>query len=268
MADILKLKSKNKKCGIAFGGNVLMKIQAVLFDLGETLINFGQVDAVAIFRQGGKLAYDFLRGLNQPTGPLSLFLLRHLLIIRFFQFLSNITGRDFDSFEILKKTERMRGVSLTDEQWDEFAWLWYEPLSRLGSIEPDLSQTLEKLKSAGLKLGILSNTFINAFMLDRHLEQFNLPGYFSIRLYSYQFKFRKPNRRIFIDSAQMMGCLPENILYVGDRLDNDVAGAAKTNMTPVLKRAYTNIGKTIPQNVRVIENLSELPALISRINQG
>ncbi|MFA6186248.1 MAG: HAD family hydrolase [Phycisphaerae bacterium] len=247
---------------------VSMKIQAVLFDLGETLINFGQVNAVAIFKQGGELAYNFLRGLNQPTGPLSLFLLRHLLIIRFFQLLSAVTGRDFDSFELLKKTERMRGVSLTDEQWRQFGWLWYEPLSRLGSIEPDLSQTLEKLKAAGFKLGILSNTFVNAFMLERHLEQFNLSGYFSVRLYSYQFKFRKPNRKIFIDAAQMIGCLPENVLYVGDRLDNDVAGALKANMTPVLKRAYTNSGKTIPQNVPVIENLSELPTLISRINQG
>lgn len=245
-----------------------MKIQAVLFDLGETLINFGRVDAVALFKQGGKLAYDFLRGLNQPTGPLSLFLLRHLLIIRFFQILSNITGRDFDSFELLKKTERMRGVSLTDEQWEKFGWLWYEPLSRLGSIEPDLPQTLEKLKTAGLKLGILSNTFVNAITLEKHLEQFNLPEYFSVRLYSYQFKFRKPNRKIFIDAAQIIGCLPENVLYVGDRLDNDVAGALKANMTPVLKRAYTNSGKIIPQNVSVIENLSELPGLISRINQG
>lgn len=245
-----------------------MKIQAVLFDLGETLISFGKVDAVAIFKQGGGLAYNFLRGLNQPTGPLSLFLLRHLLIIRFFQLLSSITGRDFDSFELLKKTERMRGVSLTDEQWREFGWLWYEPLSRLGSIEPDLVQTLEKLKSAGLKIGILSNTFINAFILEKHLEQFNLPGYFSVRLYSYQFKYRKPNPKIFIDAAQTIGCLPENVLYVGDRLDNDVAGAVRANMTPVLKRACTNAGKTIPQNVAVVENLSELPALISRLNQG
>jgi HAD superfamily hydrolase (TIGR01549 family) len=245
-----------------------MKIQAVLFDLGETLINFGQVDAAALFKQGGKLAYDFLRGLNQPTGPLSLFLLRHLLIIRFFQLLSSITGRDFDSFELLKKTERMRGVSLTDEQWRQFGWLWYEPLGRLGNIEPDLAQTLEKLKSAGLKLGILSNTFVNAFMLEKHLEQFNLPGYFSVRLYSYQFKYRKPNPKIFVDAAQMIGCLPENVLYVGDRLDNDVAGSTKANMTPILKRAYTNAGKPIPQNVSVIDNISELPELISQINGG
>ena len=60
------------------------KIQAVLFDIGETLLNFGRVDVISLFRQGGRLAYDFLKRLNQPTGSLRFFLLRHLWMIRIF----------------------------------------------------------------------------------------------------------------------------------------------------------------------------------------
>jgi HAD superfamily hydrolase (TIGR01549 family) len=244
------------------------KIQAVFFDLGETLLNFGKVDAASLFKQGGKLAYNFLRGLNQPTGPLSLFLLRHFLIIRFFQILSNITGRDFDSFELLKKTERLRGVWLSPQQWQDFTWRWYEPLSKFAGVEPDLSQTLEKLKSAGVKLGILSNTFVNAVTLEKHLEQFDLLRYFPVRLYSYQFKFRKPNRKIFIEAAKAIDCPPEHILFVGDKIDIDIEGALKANMSAVLKRAYTNTKKIIPQNIMTVDKISELPGLISRINGG
>jgi len=191
------------------------KIQAVLFDLGETLLNFGKVNPITLFHQGGKQAYDFLRKHNQPAGSLNFFLLRHLLIIRFFDILSNLTGRDFDSFELLKKAEQRKGVKLSPERWEEFAWCWYEPLSRLASIEADLAETLEKLKSAGIKLGILSNTFVNAVTLDRHLEQFGLLKFFPVRIYSYQFKFRKPDRRIFVQAAEAMGWKPRIRLKAG-----------------------------------------------------
>jgi putative hydrolase of the HAD superfamily len=241
------------------------KIQAVLFDLGETLLNFGKVDAMALFREGGKLAHDFLRKHNQPAGALNFFLLRHLLIIRFFHILSNLMGRDFDSFELLKKAEQRKGVKLSPEQWQEFAWCWYEPLSRFAEIEPDLAETLEKLKSAGIKLGILSNTFVNAVTLDRHLEQFGLLKFFPVRIYSYQFKFRKPDKRIFVQAAEAIGCRPENTLFVGDKVGLDMNGARKANMFAVLKRAYTN-GKKIPQGLMVVEKVGELPGIVERIN--
>jgi putative hydrolase of the HAD superfamily len=242
------------------------KIQAVLFDLGETLLNFGKVDAIALFRQGGEMAHDFLRKHNQPAGALNFFLLHHLLIIRFFHILSNLIGRDFDSFELLKKAEQRKGVKLTPQQWEEFAWCWYEPLSKLAKIETDLAQTLEKLKSAGIKLGILSNTFVNAVTLDRHLEQLGLLKFFPVRLYSYQFKFRKPDRRIFVQAAKAIGCRPQNTLFVGDKVELDINGAKKANMFAVLKRAYTNANRKIPQNVMTVGKISELPGVVEEIN--
>lgn len=238
----------------------------MLFDLGETLLNFGKVDAVALFRQGGGLAHDFLCRHNQPAGSLNFFLLRHLLIIRFFNILSNLTGRDFDSFELLKKAEQRKGVKLTPEQWADYAWCWYEPLSRFAEIEPDLPETLEKLKSAGIKLGILSNTFVNAVTLDRHLEQFGLLKFFPVRLYSYQFKFRKPDKRIFVQAARAINCPPENILFIGDKMKLDMKGARGANMFAVLKMAYTN-GRKIPQDLMVVEKVSELPGIVEEVNQ-
>ena len=243
------------------------KIQAVLFDIGETLLNFGKVDAVALFKQGGKLAYNFLKGLNQPVGPLQFFLFRHLIIIRLLSMWSNLIKRDFDSSEILRKVEQYNGVKLTEAQWQDFAWCWYEPLSKLVQMEPDIKQTLGKLKRAGVKLGILSNTFINATTLERHLSQLGILDFFDVRVYSYQFKFRKPDPRIFINAAKQLNCEPQNVLFVGDRLDWDTAGALKANMTSVLKRAYTNITKNVPENVIKIERLAELVGIVERINR-
>jgi len=243
------------------------RIQAVLFDIGETLLNFGKVDVIALFKDGGKLAYDFLKKLNQPTGQLSLFLLKHLWMIRVFRVRSYLNGRDFDSLKLLKKIEQKKGARLTEQQWQDFGWCWYEPLSKLATIEPDLRQTLNKLKQAGVKLGILSNTFINAITLERHLAQLKLLDYFSVRIYSYQFAFRKPDSRIFIEAAKQMDCPPQNVLFVGDRLDIDITGALAANMPAAIKKAYTNSLKKVPENVIKIDTLAELPGIVEEMNK-
>jgi HAD superfamily hydrolase (TIGR01549 family) len=242
------------------------KIQAVLFDIGETLLNFGRVDVMSLFRQGGKLAYDFLKKLNQPTGTLNFFLLKHLWMIRALRVWSFVNGRDFDSLEILKKMGLKNSVHLTEQQWQDYGWCWYEPLSKLTKIEPDIKQTLDKLKQTGMKLGILSNTFINAIILERHLAELGLLDYFGVRLYSYQFAFRKPDSRIFLEAAKQMNCRPQNVLFVGDRLNIDIAGALVANMPAAVKKAYTNRMKKIPQNVIKIERLAELPGVIEQLN--
>ncbi len=244
------------------------KIKAIFFDLGETLLTFGKVDTVGLFKQGGECAYNFLCMLNQPAGRLGCFLKKHLMMIRVYHLWSMVTGRDFDSSQLLQKQTQKRGVHLTAEQWREFAWCWYAPLSRVGRVEDSIKDTLGKLKASGLKLGILSNTFINAASLERHLSQFGLLDFFDIKLYSYQFNYRKPDRRIFIDAASRMNIAPEQTLFVGDRLDTDVAGSQRANMLAVLKKAYTNRNKKVPANVIRISALAELPGIVERINSS
>jgi HAD superfamily hydrolase (TIGR01509 family) len=243
------------------------KIQAILFDIGETLLVFGKVDPVALFRQGGKQAYEFLKTHNQPVKSLRFFLFRHLIIVRLLNLWSNIVKKDFDSSAILRKISEYNGVELTEPQWQQYAWCWYEPLSKLAQIEPDIKETLTKLKQAGIKLGLLSNTFINASTLERHLAQIGILDCFDAKMYSYQSKYRKPDRRIFLEAAEKIGVEPENTIFVGDRLDMDAAGAKKAGMFSVIKNAHTNSSKSIPQNVIKIERLAELPKVVERINQ-
>jgi FMN phosphatase YigB (HAD superfamily) len=117
-----------------------------------------------------------------------------------------------------------------------------------------------------LQLGILSNTFVNAHSLEKHLKQLGLLDFFTVRMYSYEFDFRKPDIRIFKIAAERIGEAAENILYVGDRIDKDIQPALRIGMQPVLKAAYTNAGKTPPDGVLKINQISELPALIKDIN--
>jgi len=188
------------------------------------------------------------------------------MCIRDRYYISLITGRDFDSLALLEKYGRMRGFNLSREEWQELNWLWYEPLRKRARTEPDLAETLTKLTEAGLKLGIVSNTFVSAGALDRHLTEEGLIGFFDTRVYSCEFGFRKPDKRIFLEAARQVGAEPANIIYVGDRINKDVKGALRAGMKPVLKNAYTNAGKKAPDSVERIDNIAELPDLVGKIN--
>ena len=244
------------------------QIKAVFFDLGETLLDFGKIKATRLFRQGARLSYDFLKSCGQPVGNFEYYCWRNLIALRFRHLISNITKKDINSSALLRGLGTKKGIKLDTQQWRHFAWLWYEPLSKIATTDPKIKETLIALKGLGLKLGILSNTFVNAHSLEKHLKQLGVLDFFTVRMYSYEFDFRKPDIRIFKIAAERIGEAAENILYVGDRIDKDIKPALKIGMHAVLKDAYTNAGKTPPNGAWKITHISELPALIKRINAG
>jgi HAD superfamily hydrolase (TIGR01549 family) len=242
-------------------------IEAVLFDLGETLLNFGKLDIAKLSSEAVRRSYDYLKQCGQPVGAYWAYRLGHLWGIKYHVLKSAITGNDFDSLEILKNFGKRKGFTLTDDQWVELNWKWYEILYETAAFEPDVAETLTKLSDMGLKVGLLSNTFIHKTALERHMAEAGFLDCLAPRLYTYQYTYRKPDARIFRTAAEQIGVACENIIYIGDRIDNDVEGATKVGMLPIMKTAYTNKGKTPPAGTHVIDNISELPALIEQICQ-
>lgn len=242
------------------------EIKAVLFDLGETLLNFGKVKANRLFAQGARLSYDFLKSHGQPVANFKYYYWRNLIALRLRTLLSSITNKDFNSLALLRRIGTKKGIRLDGQQWRHFAWLWYEPLSKIATTEPTIKDTLTALKKLGLKLGIVSNTFVNDHSLEKHLNQISILDFFTVRVYSYKFDFRKPDVRIFKVAAERIGEMSENILYVGDLIERDIKPALKSGMQAALKAAYTNTSKKLPKGAWQITHLSELPSLIEKIN--
>ncbi len=242
------------------------EIKAVLFDLGETLLNFGKIKKTRLILQGARSSHDYLKEQGQPVGGFGSYFLRYLLRLRLRHFLAESRGRDFDSLALLQDVGRKEGVHLSREQWEEVIWRWYEPLSVLAEIEPDLHETLARLTESGLKLGIVSNTFVNRASLERQLTELGLLDFFCMRVYSYELGTRKPDPRVFEIAAERIGEAPGNILFVGDRVDMDVVPALGFGMRAALKDAYTNAGKAAPHGAWKIQHISELPALIEQAN--
>ncbi len=243
-------------------------IKSVLFDFGDTLLDFAQLRQHYHFYLGAHLTYAYLKDLGQPTGPFMWHFIKNLGYLRLKHIVSNITHRDFDSLKALRGLGEKNGVSLTDAQWEEYVWLWYQKLAYAAGVESDLDQTLQALQNQGLKLGLISNTFLHASSLDRHMDELGLLKYLSPRLYSYQFPFRKPDHRIFRVGAERIGEALPNILYVGDLVKNDIVPTLALGMKAALKRGHSNAGKIIPAGAWEVKTLSELPELIAAYNQS
>jgi putative hydrolase of the HAD superfamily len=125
------------------------------------------------------------------------------------------------------------GIELTDEELSRFleaehgAW---EPARVLGATTHAL---LEALRSRGLRLGIVSNAFDPGWLLHRDLEQMGIAERIDHAVFSSEIGKRKPHPEIFERALAELEVTPDEALFVGDRLYEDVRGAGEVGMTTV-----------------------------------
>ncbi len=107
---------------------------------------------------------------------------------------------------------------------------YYEEVYAPRRLYPDAMPTIQGLKAAGMPMGIISNTTNPGFMKRREQQLCGLDGYFEFSIFSSEMPYRKPHPSIFRAAAGRLGLEPGEILYVGDQLVNDVAGAQNAGM--------------------------------------
>ena len=90
---------------------------------------------------------------------------------------------------------------------------------------PGAAETMQCLTRAGLHVGIIANTHVPSWAMDHNFRGVELPQYFADRVYSGDEGVEKPDPQIFRIAegrAQMGG---SRLVYIGDRVDKDIAGA-------------------------------------------
>jgi putative hydrolase of the HAD superfamily len=120
------------------------------------------------------------------------------------------------------ETELGRFLEAEHDAWD--------PARRLAAHTHPL---LEALRERGLKLGLVSNAFDPGWLLHRDLEHMGLAERLDFSVFSSEVGMRKPHPAIFERALEELGVAPEAALFVGDRLFEDIRGAAELGMTTV-----------------------------------
>ena len=247
-----------------------MAIKTVIFDLGDTLINYGRVDVDDLLGAAARLSFDYLEqqvaGAAEKVGGFERYRRSTVWAIKWRYLWSNLTDREFDAQHLLERTLRKEGLEVGRADLEELAWLWYEPLAKMSTIEPDLHEQLGALREMGLKLAIISNTFSPPSVLDRHLDELDLLRFFDFRQYSSVTIFRKPDRRIFDLTLKQLGAAADEAVMVGDKIRPDIKGALGAGLRPVFKRNSVNRAKRLSEGITEISRIGELPGLIRKWN--
>jgi HAD superfamily hydrolase (TIGR01549 family) len=134
-------------------------------------------------------------------------------------------------------------------------------------LYPDVRPTLTALREAGLWVGIAGNQTVRAGGILRALD---LPS--DMIATSDDWGVSKPDTAFFDALAEVMPTKPDETLYVGDRLDNDILPASLAGFkTALIRRGpWGVIQQHDPQADQVatmrIDSLAELPERINALN--
>ncbi len=127
-------------------------------------------------------------------------------------------------------------------------------------LYPDTIPTLIQLRAAGYKIAVMANqpSSVEAFMATLPIDLYATSASWGIS---------KPDSAFFARVAQEIGASPAAIVYVGDRIDNDIIPAKAAMMRAVhLRRGpWGVIQAEWPEATRAdagIGSLSDLPAAL------
>jgi HAD superfamily hydrolase (TIGR01509 family) len=98
-------------------------------------------------------------------------------------------------------------------------------------VAPDTHAALGRLRAAGLRLGVVSNS---DGRVEEALRAADLLRYFDVVLDSALVGVEKPDPAIFRAALDALDVDPEEALYVGDLYEVDVVGARAAGMSAVL----------------------------------
>jgi len=236
-----------------------MSVRAVLFDFGGTLYDYATLERaereslVELARWAGVEAEPIVIQRAHREAMRRVF--REYLPRRFY------LHRDLFRDAVIGMLEDL-GAEVGPEQLDRYRSAQWQRHARDFALREGVIDTLQAMRERGLHLGIVSN--IDDEQLVHLLEIARLEAYFDSTLSSEQARSCKPDRNIFEEALRRAGCEADEALFVGDTLQQDIAGANQVGLRSVLlwHREDKNPPDTEPRPRHVIRRIPDLLALL------
>ncbi len=213
-----------------------MKFDTALFDLGGTLIIYENKHSwKELALLGCRNAAPVLKeisGAEIPPERIRSQLLRILddAIQAHSQDLVEI-----DLFEIVSTALADLGVEISDGLPAKFIDSYYQPTTEQIALISGVVELLSKLKGAGLKIGLVSNSIFPAKFHRDEMRRFGILDYFDFTIFSSEVMIRKPKKEIYLKALSLLESESERTVFIGDRLIEDVAGPQAVGMRAILK---------------------------------
>jgi putative hydrolase of the HAD superfamily len=146
----------------------------------------------------------------------------------------------------IREDSAFLGEKVTEHWWDHAEL----------EVFPDVLETLDTLRSRGVKTGIVTNGF--RYDYERILEALDLAGYFDVVVGVDTCGVAKPDGRIFLHAVDELGVEPGEVVFVGNEHKYDYVGAKGAGLKPLLIDREGDA----PEDADVIESLTEVVRLL------
>ncbi|MCK5845114.1 MAG: HAD family hydrolase [Victivallales bacterium] len=240
----------------------LRNIKAVIFDYGNTLIEFGPKQVVIL----NDILLSHIREWYGPCDETHFTEIRKRQILAPYdteEFIEN--DRDGICVELLRELygvvpDAARIAEMLRIKHDSFV----DAVKLPGFVPPLLKQLRRTCR-----LGFISNYPCRTSIVDS-LEKIGILDFFDSIVVSGEIGVVKPHPRIFRCSLDQLALAPENCLYVGDNWLADIQGAKRIGMSAIHTTQYVSYENFTPfdgdlQPDKVISHLNQIERQLKSI---
>lgn len=230
--------------------------RAVLFDLGDTLFRLHPMDFAAAHQQFGRLLSERF-GLDDDaasaaTADVSVRLRESIRDLQ----QSGSTAEPSIAASALPHLSRFGAdarwlATALDEAFGEADIARWDPPS-------GRAMEVRRFIDAGFYVAFVSNTQTPPVLMRRRLAEFGLLELAEAAVFSVEVGERKPGERIYRAALEILDVRPESVVFVGDRVREDVLGPQSLGMRAVLTHEFRQEDPAGAQPAGVIQSLSDL----------
>ncbi len=205
------------------------QVQAILFDYGNTLIEFG----LAQVEQCDQALSDELNSLFGPHDYEELSRIQHHERRQPYQgeFLEN-------DLEVLTRNlvQRLFDQSPTDEEMERLLEVRFEVMTSCVRVQDEVRELLRRLREH-YRIGLISN-YPCGRAIRHSLQEQALEELFEVVVVSGDIGRVKPHPSVFQSALDQMQLDPEAVLFVGDNWLGDIQGARRLGMRAVWTQQF------------------------------
>jgi putative hydrolase of the HAD superfamily len=232
-------------------------MQAVLFDLGNTLIEYFQHhEFPAILRRAISTVQSFLRD-------------EGLLTVDDDATWRRVAAEDHESPDYAVRTLEARLTRIfqhadpTPTILNVMCQSFLHPIFAKGRVFDDATPVLEVLRCRGVQTGIVSNTPWGspASLWREEIHRLSIDGHVDAAVFCRDVGWRKPARRIFEYALAKLHVNPPDCVFVGDDPRWDLVGPRSIGMSALLldRHATTRDPNVIRDLSELLEGVSQFP---------
>jgi putative hydrolase of the HAD superfamily len=245
------------------------RLRAVIFDLGETLLDPGGASP-GFFEdqaeQDFRPVYSYLAHAGFHLPAWGLFLEQMLAPYLAQRQVSRHTFESIHIGDMMQRALSAMGIALSAPALEACVRLTFQYSVDHAVLYPDVIPLLAVLQAQGLATGLVSNTIWPSWCQDESLERLNVRDLLFPRIYSADVPYAKPHPSIFQHALGLLSVRPEEAVFVGDRLDLDIRGPHSAGMKAILFRVpyrSESSPEVIPDDA--VDSLADLPAALARL---